>query len=179
MAFSTSKEKLKRVALDYDTLANEISKINPTQGPVLTKLFQLQGTGSANPAASTIAMNVIAWPLTTPVVIERVGLSASQQNIGVTVGQRVACALNITATAGAIHTLPPQFPAPVALPGGWAFNGSLWQIEFSSMEGLRDYTGAQVVFMPDIYQLEVYALGTFAMSDSCEFTLTIHYKLQM
>lgn len=176
MAFSI-KNKARNVALDYEAM--QLPKINPHQGPVLTKLFQLQGAGSANPAADTIGMNVIPWVLTTPIVIERIGCVASHQNAGITVGQRVACTVNIISLVQPFNTLPPQFPTPATLPVGWTFAGLEWRLDFPATEALRDYAGDQVVFMPDTYQFEIFALGTFALGDSCDFCLTIHYKLQM
>lgn len=141
-------------------------------GSKLTKLFQLSGSTLVGVASSSASLSLISWPLSTPVIIERMAFYAAQATT--TVGNRVAGTVVLAAGANQIGTLPPNFPS--VLPGDWGFDALTWQIDFAANESQHNFKGDQVRLIAGDYTLTTYAIGTFAINDVVDWHITIYYR---
>lgn len=174
MAFNTAKPK--RIFLE-PIFAGKTPQwsYTPTQVMRMTTITP----GAAGASNSLIPAGFITWPLPCRIILERFELSAMQTDPGLTDSQRVACRMRIEAPPlGWVDSVAPGFPDPAQLLlDGYTYPTASIEVEFSADETLRDYRGAEIVLVPQVYDIRFEANGVFLAGDTVRFSLAIFYRL--
>ena len=174
MAFNTAKPKSIFLEPIFAGKTPQWS-YTPTQVMRMTTVTP----GAPGPTNLLIPGGFITWPLPCRIILERFELTSMQTDAGLTDSQRVAGRMRIEAPPlGWVDSVAPGFPDPASLLlDGYTYPTNSIEVEFAADETLRDYRGAEIVLVPQVYDIRLEALGLFIAGDTVRFSLAIFYRL--